>query len=61
VIASHGPNDADGKTLQLSSRQVADVPVEDVVELERVLDVGEAIHLVLRAEQLADDAFQALE
>jgi hypothetical protein len=57
---SHGPDDADGETLQFSTGQVADVSVEDVVELERVLDMCQAIHLVLRAQQLADDAFKTL-
>ena len=36
---AHAPDDADGEALQLSTRQVADVPVEDVVELESILDV----------------------
>jgi hypothetical protein len=54
------PNDTDSKALQLTTRQVADVSVENVVQLQSVLDEGQAVHLVLGLEQLADNAFQTL-
>jgi hypothetical protein len=54
------PNDTDSKALQLTTRQVAYVSVENVVQLQSIQDEGQAVHLVLGLEQLADHAFQTL-